>query len=200
MEETRKPSTWIVLPPSFRVQIQNIWNHHLVNVALSLIVVVFFVFPRVWIRNFHVKLYPRFICFFAQPLMHIDTGLKQRSSDIALISSSEKVMPLSKALGNENQPPEARRNTPWGSNRFLRMVMQPTWNAKCPIFWATLPLKPATIAVKKRALGFPGKYFAEVIGHPNHVLTGYLRMSLVVWGKNAIFLIAIGSMYLDLLN
>ena len=68
------------------------------------------------------------------------------------------------------------------------------------LFAATLPLKPATIAVKKRALGFPGKYFAEVIGHPNHVLTGYLRMSLVVWGKNAIFLIAIGSMYLDLLN
>ena len=29
-----------------------------------------------------------------------------------------------------------------------------TWNAKCPIFEATLPLKPATIALKLGHLAF----------------------------------------------
>ena len=39
-----------------------------------------------------------------------------------------------------------------------------TWTAKCPIFWATLPLpKTSNYCLKNRALGFPGSKITPVI-------------------------------------
>jgi len=33
-------------------------------------------------------------------------------------------------------------------NNHFKQTKENTWNAKCPVFWATLPLKPASIAYK----------------------------------------------------